>query len=253
MRKTKTLIYNEDCLLTVKRPDLDYDYVLMSPADPSEMGMCDEKFKVHPHHFEQWRNWQLSLGADLNPRNNVLTIILSDRKVFGRLVQKHRIITEVYESLGWELRYQKIWDRMRGGSNMYRLGYTFVLTFVKPNFTEKLDKLLYHDVFQFKTPSATKVGDGKGSFPIELVRALIRTHTKGGQTVFDPFMGGCGGTALASILEGRNAIGTEIVEEKYRLCLKAIERIQDQVTDEEVINGFFQDQLEDLEPETEEG
>lgn len=45
--------------------------------------------------------------------------------------------------------------------------------------------------------------------PVELLRYLIRTYTKPGDLVFDPFMGS-GSTGVACLLEGRRFIGAEL-------------------------------------------
>lgn len=57
--------------------------------------------------------------------------------------------------------------------------------------------------------------------PVEILRRLIRTSSKEGDLVFDPFAGS-GSTGVAALLEGRRFLGCELLEEyaniaQYRL------------------------------------
>lgn len=59
-------------------------------------------------------------------------------------------------------------------------------------------------------------------FPIALAQRLIKSLTKVGGTVFDPFMGS-GTSAVAALMEGRNFIGSDLKEDylniaEARLC-----------------------------------
>ena len=58
--------------------------------------------------------------------------------------------------------------------------------------------------------------------PIDLMRYLICTYTNKNDTVFDGFMGS-GTTAIASIIEGRNFIGSELKSEYFEIANKRIE------------------------------
>jgi DNA modification methylase len=58
--------------------------------------------------------------------------------------------------------------------------------------------------------------------PVDLLAQLIETSSSRDELVFDPFMG-TGSTLIASIIEGRKAIGIEI-EEKY--CKIAVDRVR---------------------------
>ena len=60
--------------------------------------------------------------------------------------------------------------------------------------------------------------------PIALMRKLIRIHSKEGDTVFDPFLGG-GTTAIAAIMEKRNFIGAELSPEYCEMANKRIANV----------------------------
>lgn len=71
----------------------------------------------------------------------------------------------------------------------------------------------------------------KGSLPthstqksIHVLRWLVRTYTKPGDLVFDPFMGS-GTCAEACVLEGRRFIGIEKEERWFKLALERISRV----------------------------
>ena len=70
-------------------------------------------------------------------------------------------------------------------------------------------------------------------FPEELVEGFVKFFTKRGQTVLDP-MAGTGSALLAALLNGRNAIGVELVE-KY--CKITRERLLAVKTDIETQDG----------------
>lgn len=71
-------------------------------------------------------------------------------------------------------------------------------------------------------------------FPPQMVRELIRSFSKPGDTVLDPFMGG-GTTLVESTLLGRNAVGSDINDlavfvsklKTYNLSQNAIDEIED--------------------------
>lgn len=57
------------------------------------------------------------------------------------------------------------------------------------------------------------------SFPVELPGRIIRIFTRLEDQVLDPFMGS-GSTIVASIIEGRNAVGIELSEKFYKEASK---------------------------------
>lgn len=59
--------------------------------------------------------------------------------------------------------------------------------------------------------------------PVELPRHFIRLHTRPGDTVLDPFMGG-GSTAVAAHKEGRRFIGIEVDQQWFDLSCRRLEQ-----------------------------
>ncbi len=61
--------------------------------------------------------------------------------------------------------------------------------------------------------------------PVNLLRHLIRTYTNAGDTVLDNCMGS-GTTAVACVMEERDFIGFEIVEEYYNIAVNRVKLAQ---------------------------
>lgn len=61
--------------------------------------------------------------------------------------------------------------------------------------------------------------------PVNLLRYLIRTYTNAGETVLDNCMGS-GTTAVACVMEERNFIGFEIVEDYYNIAVNRVKLAQ---------------------------
>lgn len=60
-----------------------------------------------------------------------------------------------------------------------------------------------------------------GGKPLWLMRALVRDYTRPGDLVCDPCAGG-GTTLLAALMEGRRAVGAEMMPEHYEIARKRL-------------------------------
>ena len=63
--------------------------------------------------------------------------------------------------------------------------------------------------------------------PVELMKWLIETYTREGDTILDPFMGS-GTTGVACVQTGRNFIGIEIDPTYFAIAEKRIKEAQQQ-------------------------
>jgi DNA modification methylase len=86
-----------------------------------------------------------------------------------------------------------------------------------------------------------------GQKPPELCAELIRTFTKAGQRVLDPFMG-VGGTLLGASLSGRQALGVEITP-RWIDIYREVCRLEG-VMPQEIINGDSREVLPRLTPDS---
>ena len=102
----KNKIFNEDCLDTIKR-DLQYDYCFFSPPDYDELGMTPIKDD------DEYYEWMRDIYSNLNPRKNVVTIVVSNRRYNRKTIPKHEYITNIMKDLGYDLLNEKIWEKSR--------------------------------------------------------------------------------------------------------------------------------------------
>ena len=205
------MIYNEDCLDTLNR-NLDYDYIITSPPDFDEIG-ADTKDTAPYINFLKER------FEKFNPKNNVVTIFVSDRKAEGTVIQKHMIITYLMTLLGWKLKSQKIWVKKNDTIDMYRHGYTFILTFDKTPTKHPLLPDVFSEAFVPATPEYTY------NFSPNIVKQFINTYTKKSEIVFDPFIGS-GTTAMVCVENNREYIGSEIIESTCKIAEHRINKIK---------------------------
>lgn len=212
-------LFNEDCLDTLKR-GIQYHYVITSPPDFDEIGENPNESKV------KWERLMYDTFSLLNPINNVVTIILRDRKSGGKIVKKHNFIIDTMEELGWVHKSQKIWVRSKL-ANLYRFNYSFILTFKKPGkqfSRENFSDLSIPDVIETEVKPYKAYID---NFPTGLLTQFIDCYTNPGELILDPFMGS-GSTAEACVYTNRNWTGAEIVSEIYDLAVNRLTTIYDE-------------------------
>jgi len=205
------MIYNEDCLDTLNR-NLEYDYIITSPPDFDEIGADTQNIQPYidflKNRFEKF-----------NPNGNVVTIFVSDRKAEGTVIQKHMIICDLMKEYGWKLKSQKLWVKKEDTIDMYRHGYTFILTFSRGGVTHPLLPDVFSEKFVPATPEYTY------NFSPNIVKQFVEKYTKKNQIIFDPFMGS-GTTAIVCVETNRNYIGSEIIESTCKIAENRINKIK---------------------------
>jgi DNA modification methylase len=127
-----------------------------------------------------------------------------------------------------------VWDKGPMGMGWhYRRSYETVLVAQKPggackwfDTSGKIENIIRPGYRGIKKiiPQAT---DHPTPKPPELARHFIRLHTKPGDLVLDPFMGG-GSTAVAAIAEGRRFVGVELDPAFFDMACRRIEKAQRQ-------------------------
>jgi len=83
------------------------------------------------------------------------------------------------------------------------------------------DMKLSPNIFQYVIGKKTDNGNHTAAFPEQLALDHILSWSNEGDTVFDPFLGS-GTTGKMSVLNGRNFVGVEKVEEYYQISDKRI-------------------------------
>ena len=209
----KSSIYNEDCLTTLGR-DLEYDYVFFSPPEYSELGL--EPIKDDDKYF----GWMEEVYSKFNPRKNIVTIVISDRRFKRKTIPKHQICTNIMKNLGYDLLNQKIWEKSRE-INMFRYNYAFVMSYARKSFKSKNTKLFKYDTWYH--PHHSYKGYSY-NMPQEVAERCIENYTEEGDIVYDPFMG-IGTTALACNKLNRRYLGSEIDSETFEMGMNRINQI----------------------------
>ena len=204
------MIYNEDCLDTLNR-NLEYDYVITSPPDFDEIGADTKNIQPYIDFLKE----RFSL---FNPKNDVVTIFVSDRKAEGTVIQKHNIICSIMSDNGWVLKSQKIWVKKEDTIDMFRHGYTFILTFGRNNSKHPLLPDVFSEKFVPATPEYTY------NFSPNIVKQFIEKYTNKNEIVFDPFMGS-GTTAIVCVEHNRKYVGSEIIEVTCKIAENRISKI----------------------------
>ena len=211
------MIYNEDCLDTLKR-DLEYDYIITSPPDLDEIG-----YTTTPAGIEEYYRFLVSRISLFAPKNGVVTIINRDRKANGTVIRKHNIFCNAMEKSGWVLKSQRVWVRSYK-ANLYRYNYSFIQTFKKNASSFKGEQSIPDAFFYEIEP----LENYKDNYPPELIKQFIEVYCPSEDgIIFDPFMGS-GSTAIAAINSKKKYAGAEIVKEVFELSQNRLSTIYDE-------------------------
>jgi adenine-specific DNA-methyltransferase len=171
----------------------------------------------------------------------------------GEIIPLDIALYPIFDSLNLHLRNRIIWHFGHGlhAKNRFSGRYETILWFTKSNdYIFNLDPVRvpqkYPGKKHFKGPNKGKLScNPKGKnpsdiweipnvksnhvektihpcqFPVELIERLVLSMTNEGDWVFDPFMG-VGSTAVAALINGRNAIGAEIMPEYIKIANERI-------------------------------
>jgi len=243
MSEIKSQVFNEDCMETMKRiPDGSIDLMLTDIP----YGVTNYDWDTKPNLNKIWAEWNRILkhdGAFIFTSTQPLT-------------------TELISSNKSSFKYELIWDKVNHSSPaiakiqplrmhenilvFYRSQPCYNPQFNKTTLTERRGKKSstrsghisgflgnnYQEmvgypksIIRFQKPSnmTPEVGNLHPSQkPLDLFRYLILTYTNPGDTVYDGYLGS-GTTAVASLMEGRNFIGSELDKGYFDLCQNRIQ------------------------------
>jgi len=197
-------IYNEDCKVTINR-NLDYDYVITSPPDFSELGIDCKDILAYKTFLKD----RLSI---LKPKGNLITIFISNRKYGGGIIEKDRMVVDIMKDCGWDLQSKRVWIKSYK-INQFRPNYTNILTFRKyKRFVPHLPDCWFEE---FKSVGK----DYTYNFSETIIKELISKLTNENDIVYDPFIGS--GTTLKVCNHlNRKCIGSEIDKNVFNNFLK---------------------------------
>jgi len=239
------MLYNEDCLQTMKRiPDGSIDLMLTDIP----YGTTQNEWDILPNLNEMWIEWKRIL------KPNGVWIFTAQQPIASDLIVSNRK----------DFRYEWIWEKTQGTGHLnankmplkihenilifYRQLPTYNPQIIKSlkrvvkrnglkakttnygDFTEisksEYDGYVPTDIIQFDRDAEQQHPTQK---PVDLFRYLIKTYSNEGETVFDGYMGS-GTTAIACIAEKRNYIGSELSNEYFEIATKRIENARSQTS-----------------------
>ena len=219
-------IFHEDCLDTLTKRDIKYDYTCFSPPDYDELNLTPIKDD------SEYLDWQKKIYSKLNPTNNVVTIVTSLRRFKARTIPKDYHVYEIMKDLGYELITKKVWIKPKINinlgerNNLYRYDYAMVQNFGRGKIKSRGTKRYRAD--NWTEDYKTEVFDGiryTYHFPEKMITRCITNFTDKGDTVYDPFIG-IGTTAIASYNIGRKYYGSEIDKKIYDIAHKRTENLK---------------------------
>jgi len=219
-------IFHEDCLDTLTKRDIKYDYTCFSPPDYDELNLTPIKDD------NEYLDWQKKIYSKLNPSNNVVTIVTSLRRFKARTIPKDYHVYEIMKDLGYSLITKKVWIKPKidinlgERNNLYRYDYAMVQNFGRGKIKSRGTKRYRADNWT-EDYKMEKFGGVSYTyhFPETMISRCIVNFTDRGDTVYDPFIG-IGTTAIASYTLGRNYYGSEIDEKIYNIAHKRTENLK---------------------------
>ena len=228
-------IYNEDCLDTMARmPDNFIDLTVTSP--PYNLGA---KHHTGSKVFNAYDSYTDDMPEDKYQEEQikVLNELFRVTKEGGSLMYNHKnriregIQISPYEWLfktEWTIKQEIVW--FNGSQNFDKCRFypmtERIFWLSKGKDTNFLNTINQHDLLKDEAVGTNK--EHKRSFPLNLARRFILCFPSS-EIIYDPYMGS-GTTAIASIEENKNYIGSEISEISCNQADKRIKNRKSQLT-----------------------
>ncbi len=199
-------IFLENCIDTLSKRKIEYDYVFCVPPDFNELDM-------HPKNdTDKYLSFLKNIFSLLLPKNNIITIAITDRKFNSTIITKHNYIIDIMSSLGYFYISQKIWCKSYK-INLYRLNYSFVMSFAKKPYKQNHDESFEPDLWNDSIYSHQRY---PYAIALNVVKRCVYNFTLPNNIVYDPFMGSAT-TAIACLDTKRTYIGSEIDIDYYNI------------------------------------
>lgn len=227
-------IYNEDCLKTMlKMPDNFINLTVTSP--PYNLG---KKHHTGNNVFEAYDEYKddLSEKEYQGKQIEVLNELFRVTKKGGSLLYNHKNRIKEGKQItpykwllktNWTLKQELVWFNRSQNFDKCRF-YPMterIYWMSKGTETTFYNEINQHDLIKDIAEGTDK--EHKRAFPLKLARRLILCFKA--EIVYDPYIGS-GTTAIASLEEKRNWIGSEISKKYCEIASKRIEQHQAQTT-----------------------
>jgi len=243
-------IYNEDCLLTMKRLYSKVNAVITSPPyNIIRPNSTDRGYDIYKDDKtnDQYIDWTLDIFKGYNEilqKNGVILYNMS----YGteNTILMNLVVADLIRKSDFTLADIIVWKKqMATPNNVSHNKMTRIVEYIyvfcrkdefhsfycnKKKLKEReTGQAIYENVFNFITAknndSSTDLN--KATYSTELVRKLLLLYTKENDLIYDSFMG-TGTTANACIIENRNFIGSELSESQCKYANKRINVLKNQ-------------------------
>ena len=237
-------IYNEDCLLTMKRLEGKVNAVITSPPyniiRPNVEGRGYDVYKDNKTN-DEYIDWTLDIFKGYNSILKPNGVVLYNMS-YGteNTVLMSLVIADLIRKSDFTLADIIVWKKQMATPNAMSsnkltriVEYVYVFCRKSEFDTFQCNKSVssvrdtgqpnYENVFNFITAKNNDNSThlNKATYSTELVRKLLLLYTKEGDLVYDSFMG-TGTTANACIIEKRDYIGSELSEEQCKYAEKRL-------------------------------
>lgn len=237
-------IYNEDCLLTMKRLDGKVNAVITSPPyNIIRPNSTDRGYDIYKDDKtnDEYIDWTLEIfkgyNAILEPNGVVLYNMSYGTE---NTILMSLVIADLIRKSDFTLADIIVWKKQMATPNnvshnkMTRIvEYIYVFCRKDEFYTFNCNKqklkeretgqAIYENVFNFITAknNDNSTDLNKATYSTELVRKLLLLYTKENDLIYDSFMG-TGTTANACVIEKRNYLGSELSAEQCKYAEKRL-------------------------------
>lgn len=232
-------IYNEDCLVGMKRiPDGSIDLILTDPPFGSTDCYFDKRISFEP----MWKEFlrvakpnaaiilfsQMPFGAELIMSNHKMFRyeIIWEKSLGVGFLNSHKMPLRCHENLLVFYRSLPTYNPQYTRGEPYRAVHArnFTQNYSNQKSSETIsDGRRYpRDVLYYASTVGREERYHPQQKPVNLLSYIILTYTNGGERVLDATMGS-GSTGVASLQCGRNYIGFEIDPKIFEVAKRRIE------------------------------
>ena len=241
------IIYNENCLETLKRMNDDsIDCVITSPPYNMNLRIRNGKYcsrQIIKELSTKYIDFNDNMPIDeyYKLHSNILKELLRVSKIIFYNIQivtgSKRSVFKMIGEFSDQLKDIIIWDKINAQPSMQKNVINrkseLILVFDSKNAISRM-----YDIANFnrgEMDDIWKIKRGKkidknhsATFPVELVEKIILNFTLENQIIYDPFMG-LGTTALCCIKKNRKYIGSELSKEYVDISKKRLKEHRSQL------------------------
>lgn len=169
--------------------------------------------RVFDHNSIKFSDWLSDVYRVLKPKSHAY-IFCSGRRL-------NELTTEALKA-GFIYQNLLVWVKQNSVPNKYYMNRAEFILMLRKGGAKNINLLGSNTVLEYRNKLGNKLHPTEK--PVELLKHLILNSTKENEIVLDPFVG-CGSTAIACALTGRQFIGYEIDKKYYDVAMSEIEKV----------------------------